>query len=281
MQIKKQKQPKKYIGGGTILATGLAAAQAGLGIYQMVQGQKAAAKLKAPSTASPAEYQQLYKQAYDAQLMERQMDEINRSMATSTAALRQAGGRAVLGGLPSVVGAAEQQKFQATQYENIQRQEALKGIAGAKERQKLLEENIYQQKLAGAQQAVEGGLQNIAGGVGQAGMAAIYGMNSKKDTSTTGDTSAWEKASKKGILWDGVNNGDSLSNGEFEYAEDGGMITKGEFSHKTNPIDIIKKGKKIGEMTGGEVILNPTQSERLSKESAYFRGLLKKFNKNK
>jgi hypothetical protein len=34
-------------------------------------------------------------------------------------------------------------------------------------------------------------------------------------------------------------------------------------------------------MTGGEVILNPQQQKKLSKESAYFRQLLKKFNKQK
>jgi hypothetical protein len=59
------------------------------------------------------------------------------------------------------------------------------------------------------------------------------------------------------------------------------MVTGGKFDHKTNPIDIVKKGQKIGEMTGGEVILNPAQQKKLSKESAYFRTLLKKFNKQK
>lgn len=62
---------------------------------------------------------------------------------------------------------------------------------------------------------------------------------------------------------------------------DGGMMTGGKFSHKSNPIDIVQKGKKIGEMTGGEVILNPAQQKKLSKESTYFRQLLKKFNKQK
>jgi len=61
----------------------------------------------------------------------------------------------------------------------------------------------------------------------------------------------------------------------------GGMMTGGKFSHKTNPIDIVQKGKKVGEMTGGEVILNPEQQKKLSQESAYFRSLLKKFNKKK
>jgi hypothetical protein len=62
---------------------------------------------------------------------------------------------------------------------------------------------------------------------------------------------------------------------------DGGKMTKGAFNHKTNPIDIVQAGKKVGEMTGSEVILNPEQQKRLSKESAYFRSLLKKFNKQK
>jgi hypothetical protein len=63
--------------------------------------------------------------------------------------------------------------------------------------------------------------------------------------------------------------------------KNGGMMTGGKFSHKTNPIDIVQKGKKVGEMTGGEVILNPEQQKKLSQESAYFRSLLKKFNKKK
>jgi hypothetical protein len=65
------------------------------------------------------------------------------------------------------------------------------------------------------------------------------------------------------------------------FAKEGGMMTEGKFDHKTNPIDIVRGGSKIGEMTGGEVVLNPAQQKKLSKESAYFRSLLKKFNKQK
>ncbi len=41
------------------------------------------------------------------------------------------------------------------------------------------------------------------------------------------------------------------------------LKTPGDFSHKTNPIDVIKGGKKIAEMTGGEYIFNPKQSQKL------------------
>tara|TARA_R100000406_G_scaffold74973_1_gene55335 strand:+ start:3175 stop:4158 length:984 start_codon:yes stop_codon:yes gene_type:complete len=57
----------------------------------------------------------------------------------------------------------------------------------------------------------------------------------------------------------------------------GGMISPGEFSHKRNPIDMVQKGNKVGELTGGEVILNPKQEKKVAMESPYFRQLLKKF----
>lgn len=46
--------------------------------------------------------------------------------------------------------------------------------------------------------------------------------------------------------------------------DDGGMITPGEFSHDTNPIDMVAEdGTKVGEVTGGELILNPDQSNTI------------------
>tara|TARA_R100000654_G_scaffold4071_1_gene12472 strand:+ start:643 stop:1479 length:837 start_codon:yes stop_codon:yes gene_type:complete len=75
------------------------------------------------------------------------------------------------------------------------------------------------------------------------------------------------------------------------FAEEGAKIkeTPGEFSHKTNPIDLIRNGKKIGEATGGELIFNPEQSGKLEQLASdgdtdlhrYLRGLFKKFNTKK
>lgn len=39
--------------------------------------------------------------------------------------------------------------------------------------------------------------------------------------------------------------------------------TPGKFSHNKNPIDIVQQGDKIGEMTGGEYIFNPSQAKQL------------------
>ena len=75
----------------------------------------------------------------------------------------------------------------------------------------------------------------------------------------------------------------------FYNRKNGGRIQKtpGSFSHKTNPIDIVAKGSKIGEMTGGEYILNPAQAAKMQslassqkKEALqrYVKTLFTKFN---
>ena len=58
-------------------------------------------------------------------------------------------------------------------------------------------------------------------------------------------------------------------------------MTNGKFDHKTNPIHMIQNGKKVGEATGGEAILNPKQQKQVAKQSPYFKALLNKFKKNK
>lgn len=63
----------------------------------------------------------------------------------------------------------------------------------------------------------------------------------------------------------------------FQGSGRNGMLTKGAFSHETNPIDIMQDGAKVGEMTGGEAILNPEQQKKVSKESPYFRKLMREF----
>ena len=54
-----------------------------------------------------------------------------------------------------------------------------------------------------------------------------------------------------------------LLTGMPSYGKEGMKVTPGEFSHKKNPIDIVREGAKIGEMTGGEYILNPEHAEKI------------------
>jgi len=71
-------------------------------------------------------------------------------------------------------------------------------------------------------------------------------------------------------------------------AEEGG-VTPGKFSHEENPIDMVQDGEKIGEATGGELILPPDDVEAVrsaldegDKDAAFklMEELVAKYDKN-
>jgi phage shock protein PspC (stress-responsive transcriptional regulator) len=325
----------------------------------MYQGQKLAKDIKEASTARPSEYAEMLKLARQADLEQKRLEELNRTLATGIGAAQQAGGRAVVGALPAMVRAgdvgtqnilAQRQAAQLAalqmgaagaekeisremareQQQRMAAQAAVEGglqnIAGAlggigKAAVQISREMAReQQQRMAAQAAVEGGLQNIAGALGGIGKAAVFGAfdseakakkapftgeaQLKEDIISSRAATARERrigesaaagmedlmAERESLLGMGPEAG--LTNDQYDALmrmkelglvnfNAGGKVTKGAFNHKTNPIDIVQAGKKVGEMTGGEVILNPAQQKKLSQESAYFRSLLKKFNKKK
>jgi hypothetical protein len=321
MRSKKNNQVKKYQLGGTVAALG-ALGQAGLGAYQMIAGQQMAKDIKEASLARPSEYAEMLKLSRQADLERRRLEELNRTLATGIEAAQAAGGRAVVGALPAMVRAGDIGTQDILAQRQAAQMAALQQAAGGSEREISRLMAREQQQRMGAQAAVEGGLQNIAGGLGTLGTAAIYGAFDKKSEDSTTDATAKEEAKLKqdiiasragtarerrvgesaaagmedlmmereSLLGMGPEAG--LTNDQYDALmrmkelglvnfNAGGKMTKGAFNHKTNPIDIVQAGKKVGEMTGGEVILNPAQQKKLSQESAYFRSLLKKFNKQK
>jgi hypothetical protein len=306
MRSKKSKEPKKYVAGGLVLAGALGAGQSLLGLGQMMAGQAAASRIKEASTARPSEYAEMLKQARNAELEQKRLEELNRSIATGIAAAQGAGGRAVIGALPGMIRASDAGALDILGQRQAQTMEALGFAAQGAEREIGRNINREMMERQAAQAAIEGGLQNIAGGVGQIGSAGVYGaqLASKKTAKTPLSAEAiarketlasldpFDKSGNLGTEGERNRIGKNLADLQDQLDEDqvplfplklkqGGMITGGKFDHKTNPIDIVKKGRKVGEMTGGEVILNPAQQQKLSKESAYFRQLLKKFNKQK
>jgi len=323
MRSKKSKEPKKYVAGGLVLAGALGAGQSLLGLGQYVAGQSAASRIKEASTARPSEYAEMLKLARGSELETKRLEELNRSIATGISAAQSAGGRAVIGALPGMIRASDTGALQILGERQDRTMQALGISAQGSEREIGREINREMMERGAAQAAIEGGLQNFAGGLGQIGSAAIYGQMEKNKMGK--DFGGAEKASVQpkglasvlpetpgagrigryeapialpdlGIKKPGPGNimrslppftllnelEESLTGrNRTAFLKEGGMVTGGKFDHKTNPIDIVKKGQKIGEMTGGEVILNPAQQQKLSKESAYFRQLLKKFNKQK
>lgn len=298
MRLKKNKDVKKYITGGALASIAGTALQVGLGLNQIRQAKKAAARIKETPTARPSEYAEMLKQSRGADLEQRRLEELNRSIATGVGAAQQAGGRALFGTLPQMIQAADAGAINIASKRQADTMQALQFGAQGAEAEMGREFQREMMQRDAAQAALEGGFQNVAGGLGQLGSAAAYGVfggGKKKVAGTDGaitssigtptSISDTESVLRQAAQREREANAQSLL-AERDFMtepnlQEGGMITEGEFDHKTNPIDIIRAGKKIGEMTGGEVVLNPSQQKKLSKESAYFRRLLKKFNKQK
>ena len=204
-------------------------------------------KLKSsqPSLATPSEYYKQVQQAYDQRLMQQRLEDINRSLATTTQAASQFGAR----GLGAVM-QASQQAQQAQRQETLTQQrlqtQALSDLAKARERETQLREvrstrdleyafdarALGEARVAQAEQQRIQNIANIAGGV-----AGIAGGGVGMFLEEGG------KVAKKGV-----------------------KVTKtpGEFSHKRNPLHVInQEGEKVAEVTGGEYVFNPEQSKRL------------------
>jgi hypothetical protein len=287
-----------------LIAQGVAGiGKAGYGAYQKRKGKQALASSFEAPTGTPSEYADLIQQARASDLSQRRIDEINRSMATSTAALQQSGTRGVIGGIGAVTAAGAGAKTQAL---SQQQQEVLQALGRAttgaeyQRRRDVMRQNREEDF---AINAIQAGAQNITGGVGDVMQAGLsYGQGKAEGLIKTGADKSRVRAqrmsnqtqedifqkSMSGLktvkspmdsalskdqfktLTEGFTGELSLSDLEqledIEEFKDGGVKkTPGAFSHSSNPIDIMKDGAKIGEMTGGEYIFNPKQAKQMQK----------------
>ena len=278
-----------------LISSGIQAAagigKTAFGASQRARGKRALAQAYEAPTGTPKEYAEMLQQARASEVAQRRIDEINRSMATSTAALQRAGARGVIGGIGAVTEAGARGKTAAltAQQQEIMRALERSTIGAERERSRQINRQLREEGLA--QAAIQAGTQNIAGGLGDIGMAAISGIEaagmmkkpesdgegfdfsiSAGKTSTVPEFNAelYDKSEKYKDWWD--------SQG-YTKKQGGVQKTPGAFSHSTNPIDIMKDGAKIGEMTGGEYIFNPKQAKQLVKLSKKGDSELHKFVK--
>ena len=211
-----------------------------IGLIGAGASKRAAARLPEPSDESPKAVMDRLQAMQDKTLMDRKVDEFNRSIATGVEALQMGSGREV--GQISNLLRAQQEGVQSAVAEQQQREDRAQDLVAQTgvEMQQRREDRI-QQERAGLQQEYNANIQGVLGSLGQLGSAAIQAKYSGTQTGKEG------------------------------------MKTPGAFSHKTNPLMIVAKdGAAVGEMTGGEVILNPKQTKQVAKQSTYMRNLLKK-----
>ena len=260
-------QEKSFDGAG--LATGVG--QIAGGITNIVMGARALkdvdiagaetgvreAYATRPGLGTPVEFYNMQKEAYDQRLMAMRVEDINRGLATNVAAAQQYGARGLGATLAATAQAQRAQQQEVLQQQRLQTS-ALGALASAREREIQRREQratfdigMAYDQLKAEQAREQYARQQIAQGI--VGTAA-------------------------GIARTAVTFG----------AEQGAKVTPGEFSHDTNPIDIVQEGTKIGEMTGGEYIFNPRQAKQMAREAnkgnsplhKFVRKTLNKFHKD-
>jgi len=213
--------------------------------------------------------------------------------ATSTGALKSGGARAILGGLNAVQAQGSKKTAGIETRSQERKMGALGKYAGIQqgvntyntqqdqnlktsEFEALSNADRYNAELqAAAEQAQWDAISSTFGAFGSLG--------GKTDLSTSfpGGSSfgAGAFGGGGGTLQNGYGGLTELQKLQMGWNESGGMITPGEFSHETNPIDMIKDGVKIGELTGREAVLNELQQEEVAKQSPIFRELMREFAK--
>lgn len=283
----KRNKPKKYVVGG-MLQAGLAVAQAGHGMYQRQQAKKEFSRLKAsaPSMATPEQYYENYKNAYDSTMAKMEADSINRAYATSIQSLEGAGGRALVGGLGSVEAQRQAGMNNMLNQERQMRASAGADLAAANSTEQQYKMAQHQQDLAQVGEAFQAGTQNIGNALTSGAQNAMYAQMTKNlygdqgQSNTGGGISDAVTKIQNGILKTIIPKEVQNALPYIGRFESGGQMTEGEFSHKKNPIHLIQNGEKVGEATGGEFILNPQQAKAIANESSYAKKLFKKFAAN-
>ena len=270
-----------------LVAQGLAGlGKAGYGMSQQQRGKKALASAYEAPTGKPSEYAEMLRQARQSEVAQRRLDEINRSMASSTAALQQSGARGVIGGIGAVTEAGSKAKTGVLSAQQTEIMNALRASAQGSERERTRQLARESRERGQAQAAITAGVQNVSGGIGDIGSALALGIDSRSGKKTTTTDTVEDpfqfnkdtKAAKNAVDITGGQTTDMMSEediskiyeevySKFEpiFKKGGVQKTPGKFSHKTNPIDIMQEGAKIGEMTGGEYIFNPKQAKQMQK----------------
>jgi len=234
----------------------------GVGIYNIIDGIKQSKQSKAeierlrktaPVLTTPSQFYEAQKMAYDSRLVELQRDAVARNVSQSLQTVGQLGGRAALGDVSGLQTGADRAMQQVGLDVAQQRMAATTQLGAARERETAMKESRYRMDLGNEQDRYASARAGVGQGIGQ----AVGGLA-------------------------------NVAAAFIPIAKDGAVVkTPGNFSHSKNPIDIVKSGAKIGEMTGGEYIFNPKQMEKIktfvatddkSKLHSYVKSLIRKFN---
>lgn len=214
-----------------------------------------------------------------------------RRAAEGVGALTAGGARALIGGLSGQQTASADRMSQIAADEYTRRQSATQNVGRMEEMLRREQRgdigadlNLAREQaaagLAGAFKADqlrrETGTNFLSGMTGLLGQAAGMGLfGDGMPDMTAGQQALYDNLADRGYSRREIKDRLGFNN------ENGGKVKKtpGEFSHATNPINVMQDGAKIGELTGGEYVLNPKQAAAIARQSDIARKLFRKFDR--
>jgi len=279
----KNKNKPKAIAGATLLKLAPFVAQGIKGIFDRKRGkdrerdaQSAIDDLKASGRLTyevPSTYREMVDEPVDQDYIEGLEDSRAANFATAMANLS----RDPRNALPVAMGMERQaakDRLDLLDVQQTAKTAALKNLATAEEKAEEKDVALATTEAAGLQkelasavkqrtQGTEGIMSGVLGGIQTGASEGLFGekiqeafgfgtgsstTNPQNPNSDTFNIYSDEAAQEI----EDVANANQAGVG----FEEGGT-TPDEFSHKTNPIDIVQDGEKIGEMTGQEIIMPP------------------------
>ena len=281
---KNPKAPKAMM--GDMFQTALSLGQMAHGIGSLVKANRALKEFDKGRmiTKKSTELQKLKDEPISQKLIEAQQDQQKVSEATATGALQKTGARGLQAGIQSILksGASRDLALMGTQE---QARQNVMGKVIAEEQSIAREKSgLAREEYKGIQARRAAGIENIFGGAKGAltGAATFPGSDQAKYESGNpeGEQGSrfrqWMEPGQYSTLnpqptpgtykKGGVANkkGDFFPGKKSIFPKKGKAIkSPGKFSHKENPMDIVKDDKKIGEFTGNETIIAPKDTEKI------------------
>jgi hypothetical protein len=176
----------KFMAIGTIAAIGLASsalptlAKAGTGIFQAIEGKRAVEELEGqePDIYTPSAFRQRVIEPVAESQIASLEEGAQRRTGQSVGALQSGGSRTLLGGLSSVLDDERQFARKTQAMVDQERKRALGELARADMNTQQRRQQVYQQKMAAAQNLRNAGLSNVVGAtesIGQVGQQLAMG----------------------------------------------------------------------------------------------------------
>jgi len=268
---KNNKAPKAFVGAATA-AMGLGKAiYGGIQANRAKKAEKAFDKTRLDDQVSSAT-RKMADQPISQDLITGLKEQQGSNMASSMSALSK-DPRNALAGINALNRNANTQNLNLLDKQQIAKTNAMKNLATEQNRVKKQDIDVASSELKGIQEEKAAGVQNIFGGVEDvaSGMGNIFspsntgidaGMGYTGDTNNTTYISTLQEPTLNtdfNVASGGLKGRTVEKGGKIE-SEEGG-VTPGEFDHDSNPIDMVQDGEKIGEATGGELILPPDDVE--------------------